>query len=137
VPEFNYTNGPSQVIQCAVKSDNNSIDKFTVDNKVDYIDAYTKEIDVEPNDTVEIWRMATQYRRTNDNIYGTFTRSAKNPQIEVIIPDEFEQKVEFGTEGRVEKTKYSNRYTLHGVYFPGQYMMVRWWPKKAAATTRD
>jgi hypothetical protein len=36
---------------------------------------------------------------------------------------------EFGTVGDVEKAQLSNKYTLRGVYFPGQYMLVQWWPK--------
>ena len=39
---------------------------------------------------------------------------------------------QFGTPGDYTKSEYSNHYTLSGVYFPGQYMCVRWRPKKSA-----
>jgi hypothetical protein len=57
----------------------------------------------------------------------------KNPVIEVSIDEnEFWFDARFGTHGDKTKAEYNNRYTLDGVYFPGQFMFVRWWPKKSA-----
>jgi hypothetical protein len=51
--------------------------------------------------------------------------------------DDFEHLVEFGTADHKTKEAYSNRYTLSGVYLPGQFMWVRWWPKNHAKARRS
>jgi hypothetical protein len=58
----------------------------------------------------------------------------KNPEIVVLIDDDvFHHIAAFGAVAAspddVTKSKFGNHYTLSGVYFPGQHMFVRWWPK--------
>jgi hypothetical protein len=91
---------------------------------------YTAEIIVPPDKKARLWGRATQYRRTNGDVFETFRQPIVNPEIVVILDDkEFDHIVTFGTLGDVGKFQYGNHYTLSGVYFPGQFMVVRWWPK--------
>src|SRR5262249_43997314 len=96
------------------------------------IGAKTEKIDILPGRTARAYGKATQYRRTSDLVFETFGMPAVEPEIEVIIDPELDYDVEFGTYGDVEKSRYSSRRRLHGVYFPGQHMFVRWWPKATA-----
>jgi hypothetical protein len=130
VPELSFNNGPVKVCECTIECGNEQITSFTLSNQNGHLNASTKEIDILPGRTARVYGKAIQYRRIDDIIYETFTTPAINPEIEVIVPEEFEHKVEFGTAGGITKSAYGNRYTLSDVYFPGQYMFVRWWPKK-------
>jgi hypothetical protein len=90
----------------------------------------TPEIVVPPDKKARLWGRATQYRSTNGDVFETFREPIVNPEIEVILDEhEFDHIVRFGTHGDVTKSQYANHYTLSGVYFPGQFMVVRWWPK--------
>jgi hypothetical protein len=136
IPELQFQNGPAKILDCTIEDENNKIVDFDIENQADYIKAATKKLRILPDRTAKLWGKATQYRRTSDVIFEVFKTPAINPEIEVIISEvDFEHKVEFGTEGDVTKSKYANRYTLSGVYFPGQYMFVKWWPKKIGHPT--
>jgi hypothetical protein len=65
-------------------------------------------------------------------VYETFGTPALDPEIELRIPEEFDYVKEFGTKGDEEKSRYKEVHKLSGVYFPGRYMLVQWWPKKPA-----
>jgi hypothetical protein len=135
VPELKFNNGPARIMDCSVENDDQKIETFTSEATAEVIAATTDELSILPDRTAKFWGKATQYRRISDVMYETFTTPVINPEIEVIISDsDFEHRVEFGTPGDVKKLKYANRYALSGVYFPGQYMFVRWWPKQTAAT---
>jgi len=137
IEELNFPNRSSDILECEVEDEDNkdNIQKFEGFKKGNHnIEAKTEPITVKPNHKAKVRGKAIQYRRINDTIYETFMFPAVDPQIEVTISDEFEHMVEFGTRGDVEKSKYRNIYTLSGVYFPGQYMRVRWWPKELATT---
>jgi hypothetical protein len=93
----------------------------------------TDDLTVKPGKTARVWGRAVQYRRTDDCIWENFRVPIKNPEIEVTIDEnEFGFEARFGTPGDRTKSEYSNHYTLDGVYFPGQFMFVRWWPKRSA-----
>jgi hypothetical protein len=49
-----------------------------------------------------------------------------------INDEEFYHQARFGTYGDWTKAEFENHYTLSGVHFPGQHMVVRWWPKEPA-----
>ena len=69
-------------------------------------------------------------------MYETFRMPIINPEIRVIIDDEeFSHDVRFGTYGDKTKAEFENHYKLSGVHFPGQHMVVRWWPKKEKSHT--
>jgi hypothetical protein len=98
-----------------------------------HVEIKTPDLMVKPDKTARVWGKATQYRRTNDCIWETFRVPIVNPEIKVSIDEnEFSHDVQFGTYGDRSKAEYSNHYTLSGVYFPGQYMFVRWWPRRSA-----
>lgn len=95
----------------------------------------TPEIVVPPDKKARLWGRATQYRRTNGDVFEIFREPIVNPEIEVILDEkQFDHIVTFGTYGDVSKSQYANHYTLSGVYFPGQFMVVRWWPKPPLET---
>ena len=129
VPEFCFPCGNTEIIECGVKSGSETIEEFERVNDRNIIRATTKEVDVLPGKTAIVWGKAVQYRRANDAVYETFGTPAVDPEIEVVIPDDMLHVFEFGTVGDVEESRFSKKYKLRGVYFPGQYMLVRWWPK--------
>jgi hypothetical protein len=136
IPEFNFHRGPARIIECGIEGKEQTLLSTNPKKKGHYWEATTKEIDVPPNETVKVFGKAVQYRRHSDLVYETFGTPAINPEIEVIIPDDFDYVKEFGTPGSNEKARYKNVYKLTGVYFPGRYMLVQWWPKSAAADTQ-
>jgi hypothetical protein len=131
IPEFHFPNGESIILECGIENENERINDFQTERKEQVVRATTKEISVPPGKTVRVWGKATQYRRSRDIIYETFGTPAINPEIEVVVPDDMMHTTEFGTIGDVKEARYTKRYQLHGVYFPGQYMFVQWWPKPA------
>jgi hypothetical protein len=89
-----------------------------------YVEGKTADVTIRPDKSVRLWGKATQYRRTNDSVYETFRVPIVNPEIKVIINDEEFSHVAFGTPGDKTKAEFENHYTLSGVYFPGQFMVV-------------
>jgi hypothetical protein len=129
--EFNYKNRVAKVLECAIESEQQKIEKFKVRNHADWLEASTEhELSIRPNETAKLSGKAEQYRRVNDMMWETFTDPIVNPKIQVNIDHSFfDHRIEFGTKGDVQKAKYDSTYTLSAVYFPGQFMNVRWWPK--------
>ena len=133
VEDYKFVAGPTRIIECGVKSDTD--DKVTDEQweRDHYVEAKTDEITLYPEKTARVWGKVVQYRRTNGDVWETFRTPIVNPEIEVIIDEnEFSHSYQFGTHGDVTKSQYRNHYTLTGVYFPGQFMFVRWWPKAPA-----
>jgi hypothetical protein len=131
IHETSFPNGPSKIIDCRIETEDEIESEFDVTNPTGTeLVAATKELDIKPGRTARVSGKGTQFRRTDDFVFETFGTPAINPEIEVLVPEDFDHRIEFGTPGDVRKSVYSNRYTLSGVYFPGQYMFVRWWPKK-------
>jgi hypothetical protein len=130
VPDLRFKHGQTQILDCTAQDQIERVEKYTVKTLEDAVEARTKPLRVQPNQELKLTGKATQYRRISDLIYETFLTPAINPEIEVIVTDDFEIKVEFGTEGDVIKSRYAERRTLSGIYFPGQCMIVRWWPKQ-------
>lgn len=128
--EWHFKNGRTEILECSVKNEDGAIENALAVERSPYqVETRTKEFMVLPNRTVEIWSKSSQYRRISGEMYETFLTPALNPEIEVEISDEFHHEVEFGAVSTTGKEKYTNRTRLDGVYFPGQFMMVRWWPK--------
>jgi hypothetical protein len=127
--DFNFPQGPSEILQCGIESGHNKVEEFNLEKSKGEIRATTEEINIGPGESARVWGLARQYRRANDIIYETFTTPAIDPEIEVIIPDDMMFTKEFGTIGDIEDERYTKRFKLRGVYFPGQYMLVRWWPR--------
>jgi hypothetical protein len=135
--DYKFPNGPTKIIECAIQSESQTEpNRFSAQIDHDhYVEAKTSDVTVKPDQTARLWGKAIQYRRTNDSMYETFRPPIVNPEIEVVINDEeFSHVVTFGTLGKVTKSEFKHHYTLSGVYFPGQFMFVRWWPKEP--TTR-
>jgi hypothetical protein len=136
-----FSNGPSKILDCRIEriEDKKKEDKFDVTNPdgTELI-AKTKELEIKPGHSARICGKATQFARRDDFVFETFLTPAINPEIEVIVPERFDHRIEFGTSGERTRIAYSNRYVLSEVYFPGQYMFVRWWPKREGfALKRD
>jgi hypothetical protein len=136
--DFDFSEGPTQIIECGVQGDGVQGDQSqthkstTLKRHERHVDMKSPELLLEPGKTARVWGKATQYRRTNDCMWETFRVPIINPEIEVLIDDkEFSHDIQFGTPGDYTKSEYSSHYTLSGVYFPGQFMFVRWWPKKS------
>jgi hypothetical protein len=131
IHELSFSRGRSQILDCRIEYDKKVEDKFEVTNPTGTeLIAATKELEIEPGQTARTCGKATQFRRNDDFVFETFLTPALNPEMEVIVPEGFDHRIEFGTSGERTRIAYSNRYVLSGVYFPGQYMFVRWWPKK-------
>jgi hypothetical protein len=112
----------------------NKLDSCEQTDRQHDVEVKTAQLIVPPDKSVRLWGKAIQYRRTNDHVWETFRTPIVNPEIEVLIDDnEFSHSIQFGTHGDYTKTEYKNHYTLSGVYFPGQFMFVRWWPKQHPA----
>jgi hypothetical protein len=133
IHELSFSAGRSKILDCRIEYDKNVEDKFDVTNPTGTeLIAATKELEIEPGKTARVCGKATQFRRSDDFVFETFLTPVVNPEIEVIVPEGFDHRIEFGTSGERTRIAYSNRYVLSGVYFPGQYMFVRWWPKRTA-----
>lgn len=131
VYEWDFKIGRSEILECTIQGEEGEVVSFEkIDDKVHSIEAKTQELVVKPQRSVKVCGKAVQYKRINDSIYETFLTPAVNPEIEVFISDDFEHSIEFGSEGRIDKLQYQNRYVLSGVYFPQHFMIVRWWPKR-------
>jgi len=101
------------------------------------VEGKTPDITIKPDMTARLWGKAAQYRRENDSMYETFRMPIIDPQIRVIVNDEeFFHQVRFGTHGDWTKAEFENHYTPAGVHFPGQHMVVRWWPKESITKTQ-
>jgi hypothetical protein len=138
IKELRFDEGPAKILECSIEDDEHKKDEFKTRIIDENIVAETAELAIKPNATATFWGKAEQYRRISDVAFEVFMTPAVNPQIEVVLVPEgdFGHKIEFGTEGKVTKEKNSNRYALSGVYFPGQYMFVQWWPKNPATTVQ-
>jgi hypothetical protein len=131
VEDYGFPDGPTQVVQCGVEVESQDpLQVSTEKNKGHYKEAKTDDVYLDPGKSAKVWGEAIQYRRANDIYFETFRTPIKNPEIVVEVNDEeFCHVVEFGTTGDRSKSQFENHYTLSGVFFPGQYMYVRWWPK--------
>jgi hypothetical protein len=131
IHELSFSAGRSKILDCRIEYDNKVEDKFEVTNPTSTeLIASTQQLEIKPGETARISGKAIQFRRSDDFVFETFLTPVVSPEIEVIVPEGFDHRIEFGTSGKRTKIAYSNRYVLSGVYFPGQYMFVRWWPKK-------
>jgi hypothetical protein len=131
--DFGFKQGKSEILEYRAKTeDGRTIDAENAKLVAPHsIEARIKgDLSVPPGKQITLHGKAVQYRRYIDIMFETFLYPAVNPEINVIIPDEFEFEVQFGTEGEgKEKDQYMNRFRLTGAYIPGQFMLVRWWPK--------
>jgi hypothetical protein len=134
VEDYNFPHGPTEIVECGIQvGSNRQVAEGPATAFTHYRELKTTPIELEPEASANVWGKAIQFRRANDIIYETFRTPIVNPEIEVVIDEEaFEHVVTFGTLGDKRKSQFGNRYTLSGVYFPGQYMFVRWWPKQGA-----
>jgi hypothetical protein len=135
VEDYGFPDGPTKIAGCGIKVESQEpIVTDVEESKGHYVEAKTRDgVYLEPGKSATVWGQAIQYRRANDIYFEAFRTPIKNPEIAVEINDqEFDHVVEFGATGDKTKAQYENHYTLYGVYFPGQYMYVRWWPKSPA-----
>jgi hypothetical protein len=133
--DFNFCEGVTEMIECGVEGEDPSQSNKSTTSKrhQHHVEIKTPELPVRPGKKARVWGKAIQYRRTNDCMWENFRVPIVNPEIEVLIDEnEFSHEIQFGTPADWTKSEYGNHYTLSGVYFPGQFMFVRWWPKKIA-----
>jgi hypothetical protein len=127
--DYQFAEGATK-LECAIEYDSQILQSSTQTEKDHEIEAKTSDLMIPPDKSARIWGKGTQYRRINDSMAENFRFPIVNPEIEVILDEkEFSHAIAFGTYGDWRKSEYGNRYTLSGVYFPGQFMWVRWWPK--------
>jgi hypothetical protein len=133
--DYRFAEGSTK-LECAIEYDTQILRSSTQTEKDHEIEAKTSDLMIPPDKSARIWGKGTQYRRINDSMFETFRFPIVNPKIEVILDEkEFSHTIAFGTHGDWRKSEYGNHYTLSGVYFPGQFMWVRWWPKASAKIT--
>jgi hypothetical protein len=131
VNDYRFPEGRSKIIECGIEVDAKKEEGGDPERKSYEVGMRTREVVIPPDKTARLWSKATQYRRVHGDYFETFRQPIVDPEIEVLIDEnEFEHIVQFGTHGDVTKAQYGNRYKLSGVYFPGQFMIVRWWPKQ-------
>jgi hypothetical protein len=134
--DYAFPHGPTKILECGVQVGGTVKTVYgPAIDKGHYKELRTETLYLQPRESAKIWSRSSQYRRINDAMYETFRIPIANPEIRVIInDDEFSHIAEFGPgaspPNAVIKSNLENHYTLSGVYFPGQYMLVRWWPKQ-------
>jgi len=134
VEDYKFPDGPTKIIECAIQYQTTSRQSSVQNDREHDVEVETDSLSIRPGEAATLSGKATQYRRINDSVYETFRDPIVNPQIRVVIDEaEFSHSITFGTHGDQTKDKYDNLYTLSGVYFPGQFMVVRWWPKPPPA----
>ena len=131
IPELDFEKGSVQILECSITTEDESETVFnTVMTEHHDLKAETKrKLKIRPKKKAKIRAKAIQYRKTTDLVFETFLTPALNPVIEAIVPNDFEHRVQFGTDDDNPKEPYTDRYQLSGVQMPGQFMWVRWWPK--------
>jgi hypothetical protein len=138
--DYRFSEGKTKIVECSIQSEAETCSSSEQTERDHDVQVKTSQVVIKPDETATISGKITQYRRISDSMYETFRQPIVNPQIRVLIDeDKFSHDITFGTYGDKTKSKYENLYTLSGVYFPGQYMVVRWWPKapKASANSLD
>jgi hypothetical protein len=132
IPEYDYENFTAEILECAIEMNGEKHSRFSLQCYTNEIKATSdSKFKIAPGESAKISVKAKQYRRINDSVMETFIDPIINPVIEVESDNTlFEHKIEFGTKGHYERSEFYNKYSLDAVYFPGQYMYVRWWPKK-------
>ena len=121
IHELSFSKGRSEILDCRIErieDDKKKEDEFCVTNPdgTELI-AKTKELEIKPGHSARVCGKATQFRRSDDFVFETFSTPVINPEIEVIVPEGFEHRIEFGTSGERTRIAYSNRYILSGGIF--------------------
>jgi hypothetical protein len=130
--DYHFPNGKTEIVECVIEHKSQESRSSAQTDHDHYLEVKTQALTIPPNETAKLSDKVKQYRRLDDSLFETFRTPIVNPQIRVLIDDnEFLHEITFGTYGDKTKSKYENLYTLSGVYFPGQFMVVRWWPKNA------
>jgi hypothetical protein len=128
--DYGFSNGPTTILDCGVEYEGDTLTSLKHKRTERGCEAETDEVMVPPDKKARVWGSATQYRRTNGEVWETFRDPIINPEIHVDIDENvFWYKVDFGEKGDEKKTQYGNQHTFSGIYFPGRFMFVRWWPK--------
>jgi hypothetical protein len=134
--DYGFPHGPTRIVECGIQIGGEEHTVTGPDISLEHgRELKTETYHLQPGATAKIWGKTTQYRRVNDAMYETFRMPIVNPEIEVIVDDKVLSHIAlFGAAAAspkdVTKSKFGNHYVLSGVYFPGQHMLVRWWPKK-------
>lgn len=134
IDEWGFSDAPSQIKVCTMEMDNGERLMMVEpqERTTEAITAETQRKNLPPGRTVKVSFHSVERKRINDNLYFVFSCPTKNPTIQITTPDNLECSCGFGTsEASVESAKFDKRHTLQGMYFPGQHMRVRWWPKAA------
>ncbi len=132
IDEWGFVTEPSKIVTCELHLPNGEVVRsertYVHDNCT--IKADTKEISIPPGGRVKTIVKQSELRRLNDHFIIGFTYPTRNPQFDIIIPDELGHEFDFGSQtGTVEQLRIAKRYTLKGTYFPPAHMRIRWWPK--------
>jgi hypothetical protein len=136
IDEWGFKGERSRVIECKITLDDGTVVVGTErPTKSSSILFEGDEQVIRPNHHVTVVSKWTEVRQSNDSVYLNLESPTKNPEIEVRAPRRFEIVRTFGsTSENVEHV--GERAILTGTYLPLHYMVVRWWPKKSAASTQ-
>lgn len=134
--DWGFAEGESQINICEIEF-NEIVEKFNPGDSEQYTkygdgkEARTKSIKIPPGASVNIFLDYFEFKRANDIALIAFLSPTVGPEMEIVIPDEFEYTYDFGAIGhKSDSRRFSKRHSLVGTYFPGQIMSVRWWPKR-------
>jgi hypothetical protein len=127
--EWGFPDHPSEIEVCKLilGSGAEELGK-PVEKDVDHIRQTTKEVGVKSGETVKFVSRGSEVHRINGEHLIQFAHPTVNPVVLVVAPSEFKHSCSFGVQGKVTQSSISEKYTLDGTQFPGQYVRLRWWP---------
>jgi hypothetical protein len=136
--EWGYAAGNSQIIDCVMELENETIVAKDHPTSSAYsIRIETKEKVLRPNQTAKFRSKWVEYKYVNDVLFYHFAIPTVDPEIEVRLPPELDCMIGFGaSEENIQPYHYTIRKRLVGTYFPHQHMSVRWWPKATGERDR-
>jgi hypothetical protein len=99
----------------------------------------TEKFSIAPGKTATLTVKLSEVRQQNDHFILTFRDPTQDPIVEINVSDDLEKDFDFGRslgpDEKVEISQQFGHYRLNGMYFPGYYMKVRWWPKGWSASS--
>jgi len=128
--EWGFPGEPSTVEECTMSLPDGTVIEGTDRKEANcrlLVSSETRSI--EPRGTAKLLRKFSEVRRINDMAIFEFLTPIRNPRIQLKVPDDIVCDCGFGSKDPVESSHFVRMHTLKGMYFPGAFMRLRWYPK--------
>lgn len=128
--EWDIEGQSSEITECRLLQDGHPPLNATIKTANEHsITVKTERVIVPAGGSAQITSRGSETRYLNDDLTIWTLWPAKNPTLEVSVPDSLECIFGFGVpDEQVRASRFAKRATLQGMSFPGQVMRVRWWP---------